>query len=216
VPPRGFLWYQGESDVGRGDYEANLKQLIAGYRDDLGRPDLWFGIVQIATNQFQTDLAAWVGLQEQQRRVAETTPNVVITAAVDQPRSDSIHLSVEGYKTMGARLAAEFRERFYGEPVDASARFLSATVVGNGRRIELTYDRNVTGGTAGLYRVFDGTIPVSVNGLSVSGPTITLSLGSRVAPGVTVSYGYSTSPTSAWVTDTGGTAVLCFKDFPVD
>lgn len=216
VPPRGFLWYQGESDVGRGDYEANLKDLIARYREDLGRPDLWFGIVQIATNQLQTDVGAWVGLQEQQRRVAETTSNVVITAAVDQPRSDTIHLNVEGYKTVGARLAAEFRERFYGEPFDASARLLSATVVGNGRRIDLVYDRDVTGGTSGLYRVFEGANPVSVTGLSVSGATITLSLGSRVAPGVTVSYGYSTAPTSAWVKDTGGTAVLCFKDVPVD
>jgi hypothetical protein len=216
VPPRGFLWYQGESDVGRNDYETDLKELIARYRVDLGRPDLWFGIVQIATNQLQADVGAWVGLQEQQRRVAETVSNVVITAAVDQPRSDTIHLSVEGYKTVGARLAAEFRERFYGEPVDASARLLSATVVGNGRRIDLVYDRDVSGGAAGLYRVFDGASAVSVTGLSVSGPTITLSLGSRVAPGVTVSYGYSTSPASAWVKDTGGTAVLCFRDFPVD
>lgn len=216
TPPRGYLWYQGESDVGRSDYEANLKQLIAQLRQDLNAPDLWFGIVQLATNQLTSDLEAWVALQEQQKRVAETTSNTVIAAAVDQPRADTIHLNVAGYKTVGLRLANELREHLYGEPIDASASLLSAQIVGNRRRIELTFDRAVTGGAAGLFRVRQGSIPVSVSSVSVSGSVVTLQLGGQVDPGATVSYGYSTNPASAWLRDAAGTAVLCFRDFPAN
>jgi hypothetical protein len=216
TPPKGYLWYQGESDVGRSDYEANLKQMIAQYRQDLGAPDLWFGIVQLATNQLTSDLEAWVGLQEQQKRVAETTTNTVITAAIDQPRADTIHLNVEGYKTVGLRLANELREHLYGEPIDASTSLLSAQIVGNRRRIDLTFDRDVTGGTASLFRVRQGATPVSVSSVSVSGSVVTLQLGAQVDPGATVSYGYSTNPASAWLRDAAGTAVLCFKDFPAN
>ena len=198
APPKGYLWYQGESDVGRSDYEANLKQLISQLKQDLNAPELWFGIVQIATNQLQSDLNAWVDLQEQQRRVAETTPNTVIAAAVDQPRADTIHLNVEGYKVVGTRLANELREHAYGEPVDASARLLSAQVVGNGRRIDLTYDRPVTGGAIGLFRVLEGSSPVSISSVSTSGNVLTLALQARVTPGATtVSYGYSKDPAAA-------------------
>ncbi|HEX6851450.1 MAG TPA: sialate O-acetylesterase [Candidatus Polarisedimenticolaceae bacterium] len=216
TPPRGYLWYQGESDVGRTDYETNLKQLIAQIRQDLNAPDLWFGIVQLATNQLTSDLEAWVDLQEQQKRVAETTANTVITAAVDQPRADTIHLNVEGYKVVGARLASELREHLYGEPIDASASLVSAQIVGNRRRIELTFDRAVTGGGASLFRVRQGSIPVSVSSLSVSGSVVTLQLGGQVDPGATVSYGYSTNPASPWLRDTAGTAVLAFRNFPAN
>jgi hypothetical protein len=217
TPPKGYLWYQGESDVGRSDYEANLKQLVAQLRQDLDAPDLWFGIVQLATNQLQSDLNAWVDLQEQQRRVAETTANTVICAAVDQPRADTIHLNVEGYKVVGTRLANELREHAYGQAIDASARLLSAQIVGNGRRIDLTYDRPVAAGFEGLFRVLEGGSPVTVSSVTASGNVLTLALQARVTPGATtVSYGYSKDPAALWVRDAAGTAVLCFKDFPAN
>jgi len=31
-----------------------------------------------------------------------------------------------------------------------------------------------------------------------------------------LSYGYSTNPASAWLRDTAGTAVVCFRDFPAN
>lgn len=213
APVKGFLWYQGESDVGRSDYEANLKQLVSQYRADLSAPGLFFGIVQLATN-FGANLNNWVGLQEQQRRVVETTPATALVATVDQPRSDTIHLSVEGYKTVGVRLARELREHLYGEAIDASARLLKATVVGNNRRIELEYDRDVTGGHDALYRVSHAGAPVTVRNVSTSGRIVTLGLGGQVATGATVSYGYSWEPAAAWLKDLAGTPVPCFKDYP--
>ena len=52
-PIRGVIWYQGESDVGRGTalYLQDLRDLVADYRADLGDPTLFFGSCQLATNQ---------------------------------------------------------------------------------------------------------------------------------------------------------------------
>lgn len=214
-PPVGFLWYQGESDVGRTDYRANLERLIAQYREDLAAPDLVFGIVQLATN-LGANLENWLGLQEQQRRVVEGDPRALLATAVDLPRSDTIHLNVEGYKAVGVRMANEFREHVYGEPLDASARLVGAVVVGNGRQIQLEYDRDVIGGAAGLFRAREGGAVVGVRSVSTSGRFVTLALEARVHAGATISYGYSWDPAAAWLRDASGSAVACFKDVPVD
>lgn len=213
TPPVGFLWYQGESDAGRGTaaYKQDLQRLISQYREDLGSPGLWFGIVQLATYD-SSDYATWIPIQEAQRQVVEADPRTVLSAAIDLPRSDAIHLNVAGYKTLGARLAKEMLEHAYGQPVDASARLTQARIVGNSRKIELVYDGNVTGGVPGLYRVRNGSNTVSVNSVGVSANIVTLSLGSRVDPGALVSYGYSRSPALSWVKDAAGTAVAVFLD----
>ena len=45
---RGFLWYQGESNMGQRDYAEKQTALIAGWRRVFGQPDLSFYAVQIA------------------------------------------------------------------------------------------------------------------------------------------------------------------------
>ncbi len=212
TPPKGYLWYQGESDAGRGValYKADLQRLMAEYRQDLENPNLVFGIVQLATYA-QANLTTWLPIQEAQRQVVEEDPLSVLSAAVDLPRADTIHLNVAGYKTLGARLAAEMREHFYGQPVDASARLTQARVAGSSS-IELVYDASVTGGAPGLYRVTDSSGPRTVTAASASGNTVTLTIQGRLRTGVLVSYGYSNTPAAAWVKDAQGTAVACFLD----
>lgn len=216
APPKGYLWYQGESDAGRGTalYRQDLERLIAQYREDLGNPDLWFGIVQLATYD-GSDHTTWIPIQEAQRQVVEADPRTVLSAAVDLTRSDVIHLDVAGYKTLGARLAREMLEHLYGQPIDASARLTLARVVGNNRKVELVYDRAVTGGSPGLYRVQDGGGAIGVNAVTVSGNVVTLDLAARVNLPATVTYGYSRSPAALWVKDTAGTAVAVFMNVPI-
>ena len=213
TPPRGLLWYQGESDAGRGTalYRADLERLMAQYREDLAHPGLWFGIVQLATYD-AANLQTWLPIQEAQRQTVLADPQSVLAAAVDLPRSDAIHLSVAGYKTLGARLARELAEHAYGLPVDASAQLVSARITGNQRTIELVYDRDVTGGAPALYQVVNGTDAVAVTSVSGVGGVLALSLARRVDPGVRVTYGFSRSPTAAWVKDADGTAVAVFQD----
>ncbi len=216
APVRGFLWYQGESDAGRGTslYKADLERLVAQYREDLDAPDLFFGIVQLATYE-QANLVTWLSIQEAQRQVVEEDPLSVLSAAVDLPRADAIHLNVEGYKTIGARLAAETREHLYGQAIDASARLVGARAAGNGDAVELLYDADVTGGIAGLFQVWDSSGQRKVTSFDVLGSTITLGIQGRLKSDARISYGYSRSPTSPWVKDSHGTAVACFKDVPI-
>lgn len=216
APPKGYLWYQGESDAGRGTalYRQDLERLIAQAREDLGNPDLWFGIVQLATYD-GSDHTTWIPIQEAQRQVVEADPKAVLAAAVDLPRADVIHLDVNGYKTVGARMAREMLEHAYGQPIDASARLTLARVVGNQRKIELVYDRAVTGGSPGLYRIEDAGGAIGVNAVTAAGNVVTLDLAARVSLPATVTYGYSRSPAAAWVKDTVGTAVAVFEDVPL-
>ncbi len=213
TPPVGFLWYQGESDAGRGSaaYKQDLQRLISQVREDLASPDLWFGIVQLATYD-GADYATWIPIQEAQRQVVEEDERTVLSAAIDLPRSDVIHLNVAGYKALGARLAKEMLEHAYAQAIDASARLTETRIVGNRRKIELVYDRDVTGGAPSLYRVRNGLDTVNVNSVGTGANVVTLSLGGHVDPGALVSYGYSRSPGSPWVKDSAGTAVAVFQD----
>jgi len=42
---------------------------MAQYREDLGNPDLWFGIVQLATYDAE-DFTTWLPIQEAHRQIA--------------------------------------------------------------------------------------------------------------------------------------------------
>lgn len=217
-PPIGFLWFQGESDSGRGTaaYESDMNELIARYREDLANPELWVLQAQLGTHQLQQDLEAWVSIQEAQRRVAEADPRVAVIPTADQPRSDTIHFSVAGYKTIGARFAEAAREMVLGEAMDASLRVVAARRIGNRRSMEIEFDGDVTGGEAGLFRVRHEGAGVEIRQISAAGQVVTLTLGDRLDGAATVSYGYAVSPDRTFLVDTRGTPVPHFREFPVD
>ncbi|MBD3868551.1 MAG: hypothetical protein IFK94_10550 [Acidobacteria bacterium] len=217
-PPVGFIWFQGESDAGRSteQYETDMNRLIAQYREDLGNPDLWVLQAQLGTYQFQTDLEAWLSIQEAQRRVAAADPGTAVIPTADQPRADSIHFSVEGYKNIGVRFAEAAREMVLGELLDASLSVVNARRIGNNRSLEVEFDGDVTGGEATLFRVRNDGAAMDVRSVAVSGNVVTLALGGRLDGAATVSYGYSTLPVRDWLLDARGTPVPHFREFPVD
>jgi sialate O-acetylesterase len=46
---KGFIWYQGESNVGQASYyQCAFPTMISDWRKSFGNPSLWFGFVQIA------------------------------------------------------------------------------------------------------------------------------------------------------------------------
>ena len=216
TPPRGFLWYQGESDAGRGTelYKADLQRLIEQYHEDLNNVELFIGIVQLATYS-TANMTDWMAIQEAQRQVVMEDPLAVLSAAVDLPRSDGIHLNVDGYKRIGARLAAEFREHHYGEPIDASAKLLQARSADSGGSVELVYDAEVQGGASFLYQVQDSSGMRTVQSISLSGNIVTLNIQGRLRPDAFVTYGLSRDPNASWLKDLKGTAVPCFLMVPI-
>lgn len=218
-PIRGVLWYQGESDVGRGTaaYRADLEQLVARYRADLGNPELFFGNCQLATYALQLDLDAWVAIQEAQRQQAEADAFSVVVPLIDQGRSDTIHLDVAGYKVAGERLADAVLDELYGIARTRAPRVLSVERPGgSGNQVVITYDKDVTGGATALFRARDDAGAVTVTGVLVSGSEVRLTLvRSPIGPAF-VSYGYSRGPTPSMIVGADGSgSVLAFQDWPV-
>ena len=80
----------------------------------------------------------------------------------------------------------------------------------------LTYDKDVTGGHANLYRVTDRNGYVQVTSLTVEGNRVTLQLQRPAAGDTFVSYGYGRNPGDIWIRAVDGTgAALCFDLLPV-
>jgi hypothetical protein len=213
-PIRGALWYQGESDAGRGTdlYLADLRALVSNLRTDLGAPELFFGNCQLAT-YLNADLETWLPIQEAQRRQALDALAGAV-ALIDQPRSDTIHLSVEGYKTAGVRLARVVRAGSYGQPAVQAPKLIEAKFANGARtEIEVRWDKNVAGGQAGLFRAQDGGAPLQPVSATTSGATVRLLFSRPLATTATVSYGYSRNPTVSWVVgaDGSGPALVFYR-----
>lgn len=211
-PIRGVLWYQGESDAGRGVslYLADLRRLVADLRADLAGPALFFGNCQLATYLYE-DFNTWLPIQEAQRRQGNDPLSAVIPL-VDQPLADAIHLNVAGYKTAGERLARAVLAGSYGLSVTREPKLVSVEFADAPRtRIEVVWDKDVAGGAPGMFRAWDGGVGVPPSSISVESSRITLFFSSALPADATLSYGWARSPGAAWVRGADGTgAVLAF------
>lgn len=112
IQPRvaGILWYQGESDAHdqlSKTYLERFEEFVSDVRADLHAPDLPFVTVQLAsaTNMDWAGEENWDRIREAQRLASERIRGVELVAAADLPRVDEIHISTEGYRVLGNRLA---------------------------------------------------------------------------------------------------------------
>lgn len=107
---RGFIWYQGESNVGQHDsYQARFTALIRDWRGRWGQGQLPFYFVQIA-NFEQNGL--WPQLREAQTRtLAEPATGMAVTIDIGDPRD--IH--PRNKQDVGRRLALLARAGTYEE-----------------------------------------------------------------------------------------------------
>ena len=104
---KGVLWYQGEADMGEeraSEYAERFRGLIEAIRADFGQPDLPFYYAQIGRYVTENRMH-WNKIQEVQRLAEKTIPNVGMVASVDLGLDDIIHISGEGLKRAGHRLA---------------------------------------------------------------------------------------------------------------
>ena len=105
----GIAWYQGESDANETaavKYTERMIELVRSFRGDLKQPNLPFVAVQIG--RFATgaaSAAAWNSVQDQQRRLARSIPDLATVPAVDLPLDDLIHVGGTGTSTLGRRIA---------------------------------------------------------------------------------------------------------------
>ncbi|MVN22746.1 sialate O-acetylesterase [Mucilaginibacter arboris] len=128
---KGVIWYQGESNTGRGfQYRDLFKRLITDWRTQFKQGDFPFLYVQLAglnKKLKQPELhSSWAELREAQD-MALSLKNTAMVTAIDLGDSANIH--PKNKQEVGRRLALVAEEKVYGLPiVGTSPRFESAQI----------------------------------------------------------------------------------------
>ncbi len=128
---RGWLWYQGEENVGRAfDYAEKFEDMVDAWREVWGDKSLPFYFVQIAPWIYHGDQAGqWSALALAQQRAADQVENCEMVVAADLGDPYNIHPGRK--REVGERLAAVALNRTYGREDIAyrSPRAYSAKLV---------------------------------------------------------------------------------------
>jgi hypothetical protein len=120
-----FVWMQGERDAQQGmadTYSDNLTGLIAKLRKDLKHQDM--NVVIGRLSDFAMDKPGWISVRETQVKIAEADPRAVWVDTDDLNDLkkkggavvNDLHLSKEGYVTLGERFAEKALELIKKKP----------------------------------------------------------------------------------------------------
>ncbi|WP_372775338.1 sialate O-acetylesterase [Mangrovibacterium sp.] len=113
---KGVIWYQGESNAGRGkEYRQLFKDMITDWRTQMAQPELPFVFVQLANLGIpnkQPVESGWATLRDAQRRTLEL-PNTGMAVAFDLGEWNDIHPLKK--KEVARRLFLEARRVAYGD-----------------------------------------------------------------------------------------------------
>ncbi len=125
-PIKGAIWYQGESNAGRGkQYRTLLPLMIRDWRSRFGVGDFPFLIVQLANfmaQKPQPSESAWAEVREAQLLTAQRLPDTGLAVAIDIGEANDIH--PKNKQEVGRRLALAARAIAYGEDVEYSGPVL--------------------------------------------------------------------------------------------
>lgn len=93
IAVKGVVWYQGESNVGRGAQYATLfPTMISDWRKHFSRPDLPFLFVQLAPYHYQDrSPQALAEVWDAQLKTVLQTPRTGMAVTVDLGNADDIH-----------------------------------------------------------------------------------------------------------------------------
>lgn len=110
---RGFLWYQGEANVGRAnEYTGLFTRFINGIRKEWGIGDFPFYYCQIAPFKYWGDTDVSQYLREAQLKVESTLPNIGMAVLMDAGSKVDIHPARK--RKVGERLCQQALVRTYG------------------------------------------------------------------------------------------------------
>lgn len=127
---RGAIWYQGESNSGRGedprDYEHKMRALVEGWRHAWDRDRLPVYFVQLP----QWSSYAWTYLREEQRR-AQSLPHTGMVVTIDLDNGSDIH--PPNKIDVGERLARWPLANEYGRKIATSGPMFRAATIHEGR-----------------------------------------------------------------------------------
>ncbi len=138
---RGAIWYQGETNAGRGyQYRELLPAMIADWRRHFGQGDFPFYIVSLANFQERKTEPGddyWAELREAQAMTAARAKHAGLALAIDIGDAADVH--PKDKRTVGERLAANALALEFGMKVPYSGpTFRSMKVAG--RELRLSFD----------------------------------------------------------------------------
>ena len=193
---RGAIWYQGESNSGRGkEYQTLFPAMITGWRKVWGQGDFPFLFVQIAPHNGMSP-----EIREAQRLTVQTTQNTAMAVTLDIGDAADIHPKPK--QPVGARLALAARALAQGEKIEYSGPDYDALSV-SGNKATLHF-KHVGGGLVAKDGALKGFTIAGSDGKFVDakaeivGDTIVV-MSDAVAAPTAVRYGWSNVPAdSLW------------------
>lgn len=192
---KGVLWYQGESDAQAGlveTYVERFQKFVGDLRTDLGRPDLPFITVQLATTTDHewAGVEPWMHMRENQRRATELIPGVKMVAAADLPRVDGIHLSYAAHQKLGVRLARAASGQFSVPALGGLESLDSGKAIG----VQFSDVNGKLHANSDIDRCFKVS-GAEITSVEIEPPdTVVLELSDRAGPGMEVWHGYGFEP----------------------
>ncbi|MFP6904699.1 MAG: sialate O-acetylesterase [Verrucomicrobiota bacterium] len=136
---RGFIWYQGESNAGRGedprDYRYKQQAMIHGWRKAWNRAKAPFYYVQLPA--YKDESWGWIRLREEQRLALALDAHTGMAVTIDL-RDTDIHPSNK--LDVGHRLARWPLAQVYGRSIAVSGPlFKEASIEGNAIRVYFSH-----------------------------------------------------------------------------
>ena len=188
---RGAIWYQGESNSGRGkEYQTLFPAMINSWRKAWNQGDFPFLFVQITPHNGMSP-----EVREAQRVTVETTPYTAMAVTVDIGHPTDIHPKEK--QPIGVRLSLAARALVYGESIEYSGpTYDSMSVAGN--RVTLRF-KHLGGGLVAKGGDLKGFTIAGEDGkfvdarAAIDGETIVVSSDAVTAP-VAVRYGWTNVP----------------------
>ena len=195
---KGAIWYQGESNGGRGkQYRQLLESMIQDWRTHFGVGDFPFYIVSLANfQQSKTEPGddAWAELRESQMRTAAEWPNCGLALAIDIGDAADIH--PKNKMEVGRRLALAALAQTYGQKIEFSGPWYRDMKTEDGK-IRLTFDH-----ADGLAAKGDKLTGFAIAGedkkfvwadAKIEGKTVIVS-SDKIAKPVAVRYAWESNP----------------------
>ena len=124
----GVAWYQGEADVGQGDYDGKLDVLFKGWRSQFGDQARMM-VVQLANygvEVSQPTASVWAQLRQEQLDAVAADGNAALVTAIDIGEPSDIHPANKN--VLGKRLAMAAERAPMPMPVAATLAGETITV----------------------------------------------------------------------------------------
>lgn len=193
---RGAIWYQGESNSGRGrEYQTLFPAMITGWRKAWGQGDFPFLFVQIAPHGGMSP-----EIRDAQRLVVQTTQNTAMAVTLDVGHPSDIH--PQDKQPVGARLALAARALAHGEKIEYSGPAYDSLSV-SGNKATLSF-KHVGGGLVAKEGMLKGFTIAGPDGKFVEATTkikddTIVAFSDSVSSPTAVRYGWSNVPeASLW------------------